>query len=79
MLLIRINLLKNHLITIKGSYAKTIIEIKNSASYPDKLVDFVDEIKKQGYEPVGELYGVARYVSLYDGETDLYEFIIEVK
>lgn len=72
-------LLKKHRIEIKGPYARTYFKVHETSCYRKNLINFIEEIEKQGYKAVGELYGVARFVSLYPEETDVYEYIVEVR
>ncbi len=71
--------LREHRIDIKHTFAKIIIEVKESTNYAENLRRFVDEIKTKGYEPADKIYGVLRFVSLHKGESDIYEYITEVR
>ena len=71
--------LRKHRIDIKDAFAKVSIEVKESTAFAENLRRFVDEIKARGYEPADKIYGVLRFVSLHKGESDIYEYITEVR
>lgn len=72
------DMMKEHLVHIDNMYAKMNIEVKESNDYAKHLRRFIREIRKAGYEPSGKIYGVMRFVSLHDVETDIYEYIVKV-
>ncbi len=75
----KIDELTEHHIDLNGTFAKVNIEVKESTAFAENLRSFVDEIKARGYEPADKIYGVLRFVSLYKGESDIYEYISEVR
>lgn len=71
--------LREHRVDIKKMYARMNIEVKESTDYAKNLRFFVDELRKSGYEPSNSIYGVLRFITLYQGETDIYEYVTEVR
>ena len=71
--------LREHRVDIKNTFAKISIEVKESTNFAENLRKFVHEIKAKGYEPADKIYGVLRFVSLHEGESDIYEYVTEVR
>lgn len=68
-----------YLIRLHGPIAKTILGLKPQESFSREFfLPFLEAVKSLGYEPAGDCYGVARYVSFKENTDNLFEFLMPV-
>lgn len=69
-----------YLVKLSGPIAKIILGLKPQDSFSkDFFLPFLESIRRKGYEPSGDCYGVARYVSFKENNDTLFEFLMPVK
>ena len=69
-----------YLIKLSGPIAKMILSLKPQNSFSrDFFRPFFEAVESKGYQPFGDCYGVARYVSFKEDADNLFEFLMPVK
>ncbi len=72
--------MEEYLVKLSGPIAKMILGLKPMDFFSREwFLPFLEAIENMGYEPAGDCYGVARYVTFREDEDNLFEFLIPVK
>lgn len=68
-----------YLLRLSGPVARMILGLKPEKSFSREFfLPFLEAVESHGYEPAGDCYGVARFVSFKEDTDNLFEFMMPV-